>query len=503
MSKYVKALSKMGVEVTVFLPSHGRHLSEDFRRAFNLRHLEWFKVRGFRRGVDGRQYWYFIGAEEGFIDNIRFIMFKGLDYDTGRYLDQWDIYSELPEKASLYARALKHWVDLTGDVPDLIHSNDWTSGLAGVLLKVYLESRGWAVPYVHSLHLLSSPSFPWHYASSDWSGIDDVLHRLWVGHRHELRSVKSVWDSVYGNVDHFTALEADALAFTSYGYLNEVLDKFGRWLEPKSCIVHNVTDWSVGEVRELASRYFNTDVRSILKYYVIDYMNNANVGKYGYLRDIKLLTISSGRLTAQKGFDMLIKALSNMDRDIGLLVCGISVGDAEFERRIKELANLFPGRVLILFNQMPLDIVKIAVYSSNVFVVPSRYEPFGMVSIEAQAVGTPVVVSNVGGLPETVLDLRRSIEGSGLIVDVWNEWELSKAVESLAYITESEDSGNRDLVWRVSIDWLRDLALRGDVHIRLNAIKWVNSRFREDSLVKELTACYEKARLYAYYRSIS
>lgn len=494
----------MGIDVTVFLPSHGRHFSEDFRRAFNLRPLEWFKVRGFRKGVDGRQYWYFIGAEEGFIDKTRFIMFKGLDYDTGKYLDQWNIYSELPEKASLYARALKHWVDLTGDVPDLIHSNDWASGLAGVLLKVYLESKGWVVPYIHSLHLLSSPSFPWHYASSDWSGIDDVLHRFWVGYRHELRSVKFVWDSVYGNVDHFTALEADALAFTSYGYLNEVLSRFGRWLEPKSCVIHNVTDWSVSEVRELANKYFNTEVRKALRYHVIDYIvNKINVGKYGYLKDVRLLAISSGRLTPQKGFDILIKALSDIDRDVGLLICGISVGDAEFEWRIKELANLFPGRVLILFNQIPLDILKIAVYSSNVFVVPSRYEPFGIVSIEAQAVGTPVVVSNVGGLPETVLDLRRSPEGSGLIVNVWNEGELSKAIESLAYIAELKDSGNYDLIWKVGIDWLRDLVLRSDVDIRFNAIKWINSRFREGSLVERLAACYEKARLYAYYRSIS
>jgi starch synthase len=503
VSMFAKALSRRGLEVTVFIPSHGRHLSEEYRRRCSLRVVEGFVVKGFRRGVDGNLYPYFIGAEEGFVDGVRFVMFKGLDYETGRFLDSWNIYENLPEKVCLYSRALRHWADFVSELPDIIHSNDWTSGLAGVLLRIYLERRGYRVPHIHSIHLLSSPSFPWHYASEDWCGLPNTLHKVWVGYRHELRMTQEVWNSVHGNVDGFIILEADAVSSNSYGYLREVLSRFGTWLEPKTCVIYNVTDWSVSDVEEVATKYVGSRSRVNVRRYVIDFFNRSGGFKHGELRNVDKLIVASGRLTWQKGFDLLVKALDYIDNSIGLLISGISVGDKGFEELINRLVSERWGRVLITTSSIPEDILKLMIYSANVYVVPSRYEPFGLVSIEAQALGTPVVASNVGGLPETILDIRYSVEGSGTLVSIDDLWGLASTVESIVFATEARDTSRPELIYRIKVDWIRDLLLRNPyLDLRLNAIRWVDKKFRINNLSEALLNCYEKAKLYSYYSTL-
>jgi Glycogen synthase len=160
--QYATALARRGVDVTVLMPSHGRHL--DPNRGFPLSPLD-FRVCGDRRGLDGRPYPYCLGAEGTEVAGVKVVMFKGLDTATGLVFDRWYPYENVEEKAALFARAVVSYAERYG-LPDLIHANDWHSGLAGIALRDYAERKGLAIPLVYTIHLSSGYSFPWHYTSA-------------------------------------------------------------------------------------------------------------------------------------------------------------------------------------------------------------------------------------------------------------------------------------------------------------------------------------------------
>jgi glycogen(starch) synthase len=126
------------------------------------------------------------------------------------------------------------------------------------------------------------------------------------------------------------------------------------------------------------------------------------------INDGERLITAVGRLTAQKGFDDLIRAYASIKRSIPasrLLV----VGDGYMRGDLESLAGREHVRDNTTFAGFisEEDLVGI-LKSSDVVVVPSKFEPFGIIALEAMAAGAPVVVSKVGGLAEIVDD---SVDG--------------------------------------------------------------------------------------------
>lgn len=111
-----------------------------------------------------------------------------------------------------------------------------------------------------------------------------------------------------------------------------------------------------------------------------------------------------GRLVAEKGVSTLIKAFSLVakeKREVKLVVGG----KGPQERELKELASQLGLGDRVVFTGFLSDRQRDALYHwAEVAVFPSWYEPFGIVALEAMAAGTPVVVSDVGGLGEIVED---------------------------------------------------------------------------------------------------
>lgn len=136
--------------------------------------------------------------------------------------------------------------------------------------------------------------------------------------------------------------------------------------------------------------------------------------------------LALGRVVNKKGFDLLIRAFARIAAsfpDVGLVVAG---GGPQLDA-LQSLANelqissqvLFPGR-------QDRERVAALMEGADLFVMPSRLEPFGIVVLEAWRSGTPLVATSRGGPPEFLED-----GVDGLLVDPLDTESLASAMKLL------------------------------------------------------------------------
>lgn len=252
--------------------------------------------------------------------------------------------------------------DAVGDV-DVVHSHTWYTGLAG-----HLAATLYGIPHVVTAHSLE-PRRPW------------KAEQLGGGYR------LSSWSER-------TAMEyADAVIAVSAWMRRDVLDAYPGLDPDRVHVVHNGIDpavWHPGPPPAEGPSFL------------------ADLG----VRPDRPIAAFVGRITRQKGVAHLLAAVPEMDPDIQLVVCAglpdteelaVEVADAVAELRRRR------GSVFWVRQMLPTEQVRQVLAAATVFICPSIYEPLGIVNLEAMACGTAVVASDVGGIPEVVVDNRTGL----------------------------------------------------------------------------------------------
>ncbi|OIR22275.1 MAG: hypothetical protein BET99_04820 [Marine Group III euryarchaeote CG-Epi2] len=133
--------------------------------------------------------------------------------------------------------------------------------------------------------------------------------------------------------------------------------------------------------------------------------------------------IFAGRLATNKGLTNLIEAMSIGDsEEFDLVIMGADMGLG------KDLDALALSKKVKMHRLGHVDdeVYRSALATAEVLVLPSEYEAFGIVLLEAAAANTPVIGTRVGGIPEAMSENK-----NGLIVDYDNSNDLSKAIFSI------------------------------------------------------------------------
>lgn len=114
--------------------------------------------------------------------------------------------------------------------------------------------------------------------------------------------------------------------------------------------------------------------------------------------------VFAGRFTRNKGFDFVLRlSEALLDRGVPEVVLAGGHGDADLEAAAHAVARRLSGRIRCP-GWLSRQELRALFCQASVVVAPSRYEPFGMVPLEAMATGTPVLTSDVGGFRDVVTE---------------------------------------------------------------------------------------------------
>src|SRR5690349_14046342 len=243
---------------------------------------------------------------------------------------------------------------------DLVHSHTWYANAAGLLASLVH-----GVPHVVTAHSLE-PRRPW------------KADQLGGGYR------LSSW------VERTAYLAADAVIAVSNGMRLDVLDAYPDLDPARVLVVGNGVD---------AEAYRPIDAPDVVRNLGVDLD--------------KPYALFVGRITRQKGVMHLLAAAEQLPPDVGLVLCA-GAPDTPAERQqvadaVAELQQRRRGGVVWIEAMLPREQLVPLITAATVFVVPSVYEPLGIVNLEAAACGTAVVASDVGGIPEVVDDGRTGL----------------------------------------------------------------------------------------------
>jgi glycogen(starch) synthase len=230
---------------------------------------------------------------------------------------------------------------------DLVHGHDWLVAKASSALA---ESAG--VPYVTTIH-----------------ATEHGRHQGWV---HEPPQ------SLIHSVERWMARRADAVIVCSYYMRGHVADIFDID-ERRIVVIPNGIDPS--ELRPAA------DLQSL---------------RAGFAEPHEKLVLFVGRLVYEKGFQLALDALPGVVQrvaNVRFLVAGSGTHEAELKQQAERLGLSAHGGFLGWIGD---DVLHSLYRIADLCVVPSIYEPFGLVALEAMASGCPCIVADTGGLREVV-----------------------------------------------------------------------------------------------------
>jgi len=548
-------LSKKGFDSTLFMPSHG--VQADSCMAEKLK-LEKSKVE-IRGKVLGKRFLpyrgpfrYRIGVWRGKVEGVNVVLFGGLDERTARILDERVVYKTglIMDKALLLARGIKGYIENLSEfdeqLPDILHAHDYHAVPAAVLAKQSFERLGHRVALVLTIHLLSKARVSWEYLDRRWCGIIDEKHPVYLDGQKKLFSYRKILSKARGYLEAFGAMESHVFTTVSENYLEDEIMRFlGPSCDCKKGFIWNGCDWEYKALlmevyrqhRNLLQKLFGKVKveRFQLREYLLtraleDLKPEEPILDEGMVKDTVYgleerpflgrgrveafsedgpMVLMTGRLSEQKGVDTLFRAIPRVIRKIPevkfVLLLLPTQDELKLVRKAARFANKYRDSVRVVFGKVP-SIYFLAHVSSDVFTCPSKWEPFGIMALEAMATGNPVVATKTGGLKETVVDVNEDVKNAtGILVDVKDYRGLARALVSLVATMvvqekvlrgDLSEGEKREFLNLISYDVLKRMVLKDLLFgskIRENCILRVENNFRWSKVIRMLIEVYRKA----------
>jgi starch synthase len=383
-----KALVALGHEVSVILPRYRGNPTAPV--ALPSLTVGFGTRLRFPSIVDG-------GAKDG----VRYFF-----VDDAEYFDREQLYGvqgkDYPDNADRFgefARAVVEFAKRAGPF-DVIHCHDWQAALVPVLMRTQYSGDAAlaSIPVVFTIHNMGyHGSFP-----------RVVLRQL--GLPETLFSIDAM--EFFGNVNFLKGglIFSDYLTTVSRKYAQEIqtaeygcgLDGVVRGRADRMQGILNGVDysaWSPEQDKFIKAKYSAREFsgkreckKDLLAAFGLPMSREADV-------DLPLIGIVS-RFAAQKGFDLLEEVAAELVK-LDLAIVALGAGEARYEKMFRDLAARYPHKVAVMVAYDNTIAHKIEA-GSDMFLMPSRYEPCGLNQIYSLRYGTVPIVRATGGLDDTI-----------------------------------------------------------------------------------------------------
>ena len=329
-------------------------------------------------------------------------------------------YADNPQRFALFSRAvveLARQRQAAGTPFHVIHAHDWPTAL----VPYFARRLGGLPPTVLTIHNLSH------------QGIVPKERLAEIGVAWEDYTVEGA--EFYGQANILKAgiTSASALTTVSETYAREILtaergEKLDGVLRHRQAVLRGIVNGVDASVWNPA-----TDVALAARYDVED-MTNKSRCKGSLLSEIGLevtrqrpLAVFVGRLVQQKGVDVLLQAMPKIiAQDFAVAIAGD--GDEKIKAALKKVAKAHDGQVAFLPGASEALVHRLFA-GADFALVPSRFEPCGLVQLYAQRYGALPIAHATGGLSDTIVDFDAALEtGTGFLFDEVTAAALTGAI---------------------------------------------------------------------------
>ncbi|MBI4808002.1 MAG: glycogen synthase GlgA [Nitrosomonadales bacterium] len=329
---------------------------------------------------------------------------------------------------------------------DIVHCNDWQSGLAPAYLHMTESAHAKSVMTVHNI------AFQGNF-DRDWLAPLDLPPSCFDMHGVEFHGYLSFLKAGL----HY----ADRIVTVSPTYAHEIqTTEMGYGLQGLLTVRNGDVSGILNGIDE-SEWDPATDIHLTARYGLGDLAPKAE-GKRALQQRlglevkerVPLLGVVS-RLTYQKGLDMLLECLPKL-LDGGAQLAVLGSGEADLEKRFEQLALRYPGRVSVTV-RFDEGLSHQIMAGTDIFLMPSRFEPCGLNQMYGMRYGTPPVVRRTGGLADSVSDASLP-DGTGFVFDEPTPAALYRTIVASidcyrdipAFRRVQSNGMKRDVGWRVS-----------------------------------------------------
>lgn len=461
--------AKLGHAVTLILPRY-RGFQPDGR---SFRNLGSVRVQTSGGYAD-------VGLEEDLIPvggGGRSVRVVAVRYDP--YFDRVGLYQgpegdfkDNLDRFAFFSRAIVEVVALlgnsAGEPVHILHLHDWQTALAAVYLKVAERDRA-LLRDVRTLLTLHNVGYQGIFPGQQFSETG-----LPVG----LFAPSGL--EFYGSVNLLKGgiVFADAVSTVSPTYAKEIMTPDGGFglegvLADRRDGVIGITNgidvesWNPETDRYLAANYSRADLsgKPLCKAALQRELGLPN-------RDVPLIGVI-GRLTSQKGFDLLAEIVPEL-MAVGVQMAILGTGDRSLEVRFQSVKKQYPQQIglSLQFDEARAHRIEAG---ADMLVMPSRYEPCGLTQLYSLRYGTIPIVRRTGGLADTVVPYRPSTALAGkatgfLFSDVSEDSLLAAILLALkVYADQSVWKSIQQAAMAVDYSWERSARQYVEVFRRLRS----------------------------------